>query len=485
MNDQARASRGDAQLAWRGVARLGEELRRGQLSPSELLSHCLERIDRLDPELNSFVVVLAEPARAQASRSEARLGAGEGGPLEGVPIAIKDNRQLAGVPVTQGSFSVPSGPVPLDSEVVGRLRRAGAVLIGKTTLPEFAAIPVTESRRLGITRNPWSLAHTPGGSSGGSAAAVASGLVPAAEGNDAAGSLRIPGSCCGLFALKPSRGRISLGPDGGDGLGGLATDGFLTRSVADSALLLDVVSGPSLGDHYSLPASRLPFSAAAASAPPRLRVAWTTVPPIEVAVHPACQEAVTVTAELLDKLGHLVEPVEPHWQTEHLEADFRIVWAAAIRASVLQITASGGDPIRVEPHIRALAELGQRVEAAAYLLARERLQLFWRAIAGLWDTYDVVLTPTLAQPPLAIGELLEGSDRDPLAPFDRADRFSPFSPLANISGQPAAQLPLHSLAGLPIGVQLIGRPRGELTLIQLSAQLEEASGWLQQRPPLS
>ena len=471
------------QFAWLGAIRLADLLRRRETSPSEVLSDCLARIEGLNPQLNAFVIILREQAAAQAARSELRLAAGEQGPLEGVPIAIKDNRWLAGVEVTHGSFSAPAGPAPRDAEVVARLRGAGAVLVGKTTLPEFAALPVTESRRLGITRNPWSLEHTPGGSSGGSAAAVAAGMVPVAEGNDGGGSLRIPGSCCGLFALKPTRGRISLGPEGGDGLGGLVADGFLTRSVADTALLLDVVSGPAPGDPYALPSPRMPFIAAAAISPRRLRVGWTTIPPIAVPVHPACDAAVRAAAGLLEGLGHQVEPVDPRWQQGHLSRDFRILWGSSMRLAVLSVEAGGGDPGRIEPQVQALAELGAKVEAAEYLLAQQRLQLFGRSIAWLWEHYDVLMTPTLAQPPLLVGELLEGTAEQPLVAMDRSDRFSPFTTLANITGQPAAQLPLHQHRGLPIGAQLIGRHGDEATLLQLSQQLEDASSWLSLPPP--
>jgi len=472
-------------LAWLGAARLAELLRHRAVSAGEVLRECLDSIDRLDPQLNAFVVVLREQAIDQAARSEYRLAAGKPGPLEGVPIAVKDNRGVAGCPTTQGSFSAPKGMVTRDAEVVQRLRAAGAIVVGKTTLPEFAAIPVTESRRLGVTRNPWSLSHTSGGSSGGSAAAVAAGLIPVAEGNDGGGSLRIPGSCCGLFALKPTRGRISLGPDGGDGLGGLVSEGFLTRSVADSALLLDVVCGGAPGDPFPLPSPRLPFAAAAATAPGQLRIGWTTIPPIDVPVHPACAAAVAAAAGILASLGHQVHEVDPKWQQSQPAHDFRTVWTTSIRLALLAVEAEGGDPQQVEPHIQAMAELGAQVKATDYLLARHRLQRFIASGAWLWERYDVLLTPTLAQPPLLVGQLLDGTDANPAAAMDRSDRFSPFTTLANVSGQPAAQLPLHQHQGLPIGVQLIGRYGDEATLLQLSQSVEDASSWLSARPPLS
>ncbi|MGH7643177.1 MAG: amidase [Candidatus Dormibacteria bacterium] len=479
----AHAPAGPESLAWLGVARLAELLRSGQLSPGEVLADCLVGIERLDPQLNAFVAVLRESALVQAELSDRRLEAGAPGPLEGVPIAIKDNRAVAGFPTTMGSAAAPTGVASRDSEVVARLRAAGAILIGKTTLPEFGAIPVTESVRLGQSRNPWSPSHTPGGSSGGSAAAVAAGMVPAAEGNDAGGSLRIPGSCCGLFALKPTRGRIPLGEQGGDGLGGLGVDGFLTRSVADSALLLDVVAGSSLGEPCPVAPPPISFSAAVASPPRRLRVGFTTLPPIDVPVHPACESATTSAAKLLERLGHQVDRVEPGWRLPEAALDFRLLWAVAMDLARRSAGSEGGDSRQLEPHVRYLAELGAGLSATDFLLVRQRLQLFGSSISWLWRRYDVVLTPTLAQPPLAIGELLAGSDIHPELAPQRSDRFSPFSTVANLTGQPAAQLPLHQHQGLPIGVQLIGRYGDEATLLQLSQTLEGASSWLDARPP--
>jgi amidase len=444
----------------------------------ELLDHCLDRIETLDPSINSFVLVLAEEARAAARASEQRLAGGLHGILEGVPIAVKDNRAVAGHPVSQGSRCDSGRHAPADAEVVARLRRAGAVVVGKTSLPEFGAVPVTESLRFGPTRNPWSPGHTPGGSSGGSAAAVAAGLVPAAEGNDGGGSLRIPGSCCGLFALKPTRGRIPLGPEGDGGLAGLVCDGFLTRSVADTALLLDAVSGPAPGDPYLLPLPRIPFSASRALAPPRLRVGWTSVPPFDVPVHPACSEAVSQAAGLLLQLGHDAEEMELPWPQEQLARDFRLVWASGLRLSLLAAEAAGGDASLAEPHVQALARLAAGTTAKDYLTARERLQVIGRSAAGLWERYDVLLTPTLAQPPLRVGQLFQGTEPDPLETANRSDRFSPFTPLANVTGRPAAQLPMHQHRGLPIGVQLIGKPAGEACLLQLSQEMQEATGWL-------
>ncbi len=442
------------------------------------------RIEAVDGRINAFAQVDAPGAREQATEAGRRLRSEAPRLLEGLPLAIKDNRRVEGLEVSRGSRAVPEGLAAGDSLVVARLRAHGAVIVGKTALPEFAAIPVTESARLGVTRNPWALDRTPGGSSGGSAAAVAAGMVPAAEGNDGAGSLRIPASCCGLFALKPSRGRIPLDPDGGDGLGGMVSEGFLTRTVADSALLLDAVAGAAPGDPYPPAPPRLPYAAACALPPPRLRVGWTVVPPIEVEVDPGCQAAVVAAVELLAGLGHTVEEVEPGWRRPEVASEFRLLWAAAIRLALLGAAAEGGDPDRAEAHTLALANLGQGLGAAEYLGIRYRLQALTAAAAALWDDWDLILTPSLAQLPLPVGQLLEGEDDRPLEVPERADRFSPFSAYANLSGQPAAQLPLHWHEGLPVGVQLIGRGGEEGLLLGLAQELEEASGWPARRPNL-
>ncbi|MGH7665833.1 MAG: amidase [Candidatus Dormibacteria bacterium] len=470
-------------LSWLGAVELAVLMRRRELAPTELLRECLSRIDELDPRLNAFVA-LARDASAAAAASEVRILGGAPRLLEGLPVAVKDNRAVAGLAVTQGSLATVDRPAARDDEVVRRLRAAGAVVVGKTTLPEFGAIPVTESRRLGITRNPWDLDRTPGGSSGGSAAAVAAGLVPLAEGNDGAGSLRIPGSCCGLFALKPTRGRIPLDESAGEDGAGLAVEGFLTRTVADTALLLDAVSGPAPWESQPLPAPVEPYSSGAARRPRCLRVGWTTQPPLQVPVDPACQAAVGAAAELLEGLGHQVEELAPAESYPAAAADFRRLWGVAMQVSLQTAATEGGEPQRAEPHVLALAELGAQVSAAEYAGVRRRLQLSCARVARQWAGYDLVITPTLAQPPLKVGELLQDGAERPLAVLDRSDHFSPFTPLANLSGQPAAQVPLQLHQGLPIGVQLSGRWGDEMTLLQVAQQLEDATAWPERRPPL-
>ena len=470
-------------LPFQPAHRLVAEMTAGSLSPVELVDACLERIERLDGGINAFVLVLAEEARAQARESEARLRAGRGRPLEGVPIPIKDEMVVAGVPTTFGSAMAPPFPLPFDGEPVARLRAAGAVFLGKTTLPEFGTVPTTEGRLLGACHNPWDRSRTAGGSSGGAAAAVAAGMAPVAHGRDGGGSLRIPASCCGLFTVKPSRGRISLAPLIGDTPLGLVTDGFITRSVLDNALLLDAVQGPAPGDPSWAPPPARPYADEAGAPPGRLRIGWTTVPPIDTFVDPACTAAVADAAELCASLGHRVVELTPDWRDEALVPDFIQVWSATIGWVVEQLASFGGGTRTLEPHNRALWEAGRATPATTYLMTVTRLQAYARRVLAAWQEVDVLLTPTLAELPLPLGTLFEGIDADPLRPVMRAAAFTPFTPLINVTGQPAASLPLSWHDGLPVGVQAIGRPADEATLFRLSAQLERARPWAHLLPP--
>lgn len=466
---------------WPSLGELAQMVASKQVSPQELVDLSYARIARLNPHLNAFVATCEEGAREQARSAERRILSGAARPLEGVPVAVKDNTAVAQMPLTNGSRSSGRAPVAYDAEVVGRLRRAGAIVVGKTNLPEFGAVPVTESGLLGTCRNPWDVELTCGGSSGGSAVAVAAGMVPVAQGNDGGGSLRIPASCCGVLGLKPSRGRISLAP-APDGAG-LVSTGFLTTRTCDQALLLDLVSGPSLGDQFPTPAPRRPFSAALAGAAPRLRIAWTVEPPVETAIAPGCAAAVEAAADMLAGLGHEVVPIDPKWTRDWLAEEFRQVWTAGILATVLGLPPSRSGAEFLEPHIRTMAQLAAQRSAGDLLNSQARLQLYAREVAQLWQRWDVVMTPALAAPGLRVGELFQGVADDPLAPLERADRFSPYTPLFNVTGQPAASLPLHWADGFPIGVQLAARPHREDHLLQLSHQLEQLTSWPARRPP--
>ncbi len=459
-------------------------MRQHQLSPVELLEAVLAAVAEEQRRLNPFTLVLADEARAQADASAQRLQRGDPRPLEGLPIPVKDNVLLGGVPMTDGSRMALDLPMPVETELVARLRRAGAVLVAKTNLPEFGSISTTENARFGPTRNPWDRTRTAGGSSGGSAAAVAAGVVPAAHGNDGGGSLRIPASCCGLFTLKPSRGRVPRGPLPGNDPALLVVDGFLTRSVADNALLLDVVSGPALGDPLGVPAPERPLAEEVGRDPGRLRIGWTVAPPADLPVDAECVAAVEEAVALSAALGHEVAPFTPEWRSETVVDDFFDVWAAEIGATIDFYQSLGRDPELAEPHNRALRERARGRDAAQLTLLLSHLQMLARRELAGFETHDLVLCPTLAQPPVPLGWHFEGRDADGMAVMHRAAAFSPFTAVANLSGQPAVSLPLHwTSEGLPVGVMALGRPHGEATLLRFSAQVEASRPWAERRPP--
>jgi amidase len=457
-------------------------IRRGELSSRELVEQSLQRIEALQPDLNAFIHVDAEGALATADA----IGPDDPRPFAGVPIAIKDTAAVAGMPLTMGSDMFGDFVPQHDAFVVRRLRDAGFVFVGKTNLPEFGILPVSEPRRFGATRNPWDRERTPGGSSGGAAAAVAAGMVPIAHGSDGGGSIRIPAACCGLVGLKPARGRISRGPEQGDDL--LVQDGALTRTVAETAELLDVLAGYETGDATWAPPPAEAFAAAAAREPGRLRVGVSTVSPIAVELDPICDRAVRDAAELLATLGHDVEEFEAPWTEDDLLRVFTAVFGTPIAAAAFY----GGLVTGREPSAELLEPLswtfweGMRKRTAVdYYLARTQLGAFSRQIVAVWDRYDVVLLPSLAQRPVRIGEL-DSCSAEPWEDFRRSGEFTPYTALFNTSGQPAITLPLYQGDdGLPVGVQLGGRPADEATLLSLSAQLEAAAPWAERRPALA
>ena len=471
----------DAVLA--PASELVDRLRGGSLSPVELLDAVLDRIERHNPTINAYVLVLAEQARAQARDSEERIRRGEPRPLEGLPVAIKDNVHLAGTPMTLASQATKDKPSPVDSYVVRRLREAGAVLVGKTNLPELGTVPTTENRRFGASRNPWNTELTAGGSSGGSAAAVASGMAPAGHGNDAGGSLRIPAACVGLFSIKPTRGRISMSP-AGDPPFGMNVEGFITRTVRDNALLLDATHGSEVGDlHIAAPPAR-PFAQEVGADPGALRIGFTAKPPLDLPVDAAWIDGLHRAATLCEQLGHHVEEIEPNWQNDDMLGLFNQVWAAFFGNVVQEVIDNGGDLDRIEPLNRALYDLSREIPSGQYWRASSQMQAVVRDIARAQSAYDVVLTPALAKAPIPIGALWEGSDLDPTMPIINSAMFTPFTVAANLSGQPAANLPLFEHDGLPLSVQAIGRMGDEATLIRLASQLEQALPWAHRRPAL-
>jgi amidase len=471
-----------SELMFRPVSELAASLRAGELAASELVEASLEQIDRLDPLVGAFVEVDREGALATARA----IRADDDRPFAGVPIAIKNNRAVQGLRLTQGSAVLADCVASYDHNVVARLRAAGFVIVGTTKLPEFGILPVTEPAAHGPSRNPWDLTRTPGGSSGGSAAAVAAGMVPLAHGNDGGGSLRIPAACCGLVGLKAQRGRVSAAPELGASV--LASDGVLTRTVAETASLLDVLAGYVPGDASWAPPPPEPYAQSASRPPERLRIGYTLVPPLPGApVEAMCADATIRAAALLEGLGHVVEEVTPPWQSEDIADLFGAYFGAHVALSVhfAFLAAGRGEPDEsaIEPLSWALWRAAADMNAVRFQVLQTQLQMRMRRLIGFLQDYDALLTPALAERPLPLGVLDAGAE-EPLETFARSAYFTPFTPIFNASGQPAIALPLfHGGDGLPLAVQLAGRPGGEGTLLSLAAQLEAAGPWSERRPP--
>jgi amidase len=464
-------------LAFAGLARQAELIRAGDVSSRELVEVYLERIQRLDPELNSYRVVMAERALADADQADARRRGDGDRPLLGVPIALKDNVDVAGEVTTHGT-SAYGEPAREDAEIVKRLRAAGAVILGKTLLPELAVYPWTESATFGATRNPWDLNTTVGGSSGGSGAAVAAGLAAAGMASDGGGSIRIPAACCGLFGLKPQRGRVSLMPDS-EHWHGLSVFGSVTRSVVDSALWLDVVSGRAEGDAETARPPATTFVEAAKSAPGRLRIAVSTAtgPASIVKVKPEVAQAVEQTADVLRSLGHDVQPRDPNYGV--LPPLFIPRWLHGIHEDASRLT----HPERLERRIRKLAAAGKLIGREGVARARAAEPQFTARVGEVFRDFDVLLTPTIPMPPWP---LLRFEGRGVVVATLGAAGITPFTVPWNVSGQPAASVPAgFTGSGLPLAVQLIGRPHDETTLLSLAAQLESERPWADRRPALA
>jgi amidase len=466
---------------FRPATELAAMVREGEVSSRELVDASLEAIEQHNGELNAFVTLCAERALEQADA----VRAGDDRPLAGVPIAVKDLIALtAGVRTTMGMAAMEDWVPDEDSALIRRLRDAGAIIVGKTNTPEMGILPVTEPDRFGPARNPWDTSRTTGGSSGGSAAAVASGMVPLAHANDGGGSIRIPASCCGLVGLKASRGRVSMDPYG-EFVGGIAIEGCLSRTVRDSAVVLDAISGYEPGDPYWAPDPSAPFADAADRAPGKLRIAFTTPAPNGVPVHEHCVAATVAAAELLEGLGHEVSEA-PALTDEGYVDNFIKIWTAGISDEIHTYGRLRGQPLdesKLEPLTQQMAGLANSFSATDYLGALDYLRRMSRRVLALWAGIDVLLTPTLAAPPIEIGALRPKEGEQPIQMLMNAGRWVPFTPVWNVTGQPAISLPLSmSPDGLPIGVQLVGPPAGEELLLSLSAQLEEAQPWLDRHP---
>ncbi|MDR2983523.1 MAG: amidase [Nocardiopsaceae bacterium] len=459
----------------------------GQLSPVEVTDHYLDRIDRLNSQTGAFYTVTADLATEQAVTAEKlvtenRRAGGEATalpPLTGVPIPIKDLNMVAGVRMTLGSAIFADNVATEDDYVVAELRKAGIVITGKTATPEFGLPCYTETKIGPPARTPWDLGRSAGGSSGGAAAAVAAGLAPAAQGSDGGGSIRIPSSVCGLFGIKPSRGRISGGPLMPD-LTGLSTDGPLARTVEDAAVLLDAMTCNYPGDMYIMPP--LPagetFLGHARREPGKLRIgrSLTNVVP-GAAVHDDCAAAYEDASKLLADLGHEVEDVELPFGSDAVPM-FELLWYSMATLAPIE-------PAQEElllPLTQYLRERGLKVMASELIWAQAYLQGVMRPALALMNKYDAFLSPTLASPPVPVGYF---DEVDPAENFERQKRFTPYTALYNISGQPAVNLPLYwNSEGLPIGVMLAGRLGDEATLISLSAQIEAARPWRDRHPAI-
>jgi amidase len=465
-----------------------ELVRTGAVSPRELVDAAIARIERVNPRLNAVISERFDKARAEAASP-----ALPSGPFRGVPFLVKDlTCHTAGDPFHCGMDLLRKlkWTEPEDTYLAERLRAAGFVFLGKTNTPELGPVPTTEPTAYGPTRNPWNTAHSPGGSSGGSAAAVASGMVPVAHANDGGGSIRIPASACGLVGLKPSRGRTSLGPALGESWSGLVAEHCVSRSVRDTAAVLDAVAGWIPGDPYAAPAPARPYLAEVGADPGRLRVGlMTTAPGHAATVDGECAAAAEATAKLLASLGHTVEPAHPEALHDHetTRAGVAVVttWTARDLAFWSERTGKTIGPDDVETLSWGLAELGRKVSAVDYIHAVEVLQRATRRLAAWWASgWDLLLTPTLPEPPTPLGDF-SARPGDPLRGFVRGGAIVAFTMPWNITGQPAISLPLHwSPGGLPIGVQLVAAYGREDVLLRVAAQLEAAQPWGERRPPV-
>lgn len=461
-------------LAFTSALEQARLIRQKEISPLELVQVYLERIQRLDRRLGSYVTVAAESAIADAqAKTEALVNTAvdELPPFYGVPISIKDLNMVAGLPCTFGLRVLKQRIATQDDGIVKRIKQAGFIILGKTATSEMGTLPYTEPKGFPPARNPWHLDYTPGGSSGGAAAATAAGLSPVAQGSDGGGSIRGPAFCCGLVGIKPSRGRISFAPLG-DRLNGIATNGPLARNVADAAALLDVMSGYVTGDPYWLPEPEPSFLAATERPPHPLKIAFSTgMPPIGEA-DAVCQQAVLDTAHLLEQLGHHVEPGCPTG-TEKLEKPFTTVFQAVLNEA-------GVPEIFLEKMNRWFSIRARFCSCGKYLRAVDQMQIIAREIVSFFDAVDVLLLPTYLHSTIRVGEWV---NLRPAKNFRKIVEWIAPCPPFNATGQPAIAIPTgFDPNGLPVGVQLVGRPAAEATLISLAAQIEAAQPWSQHRP---
>lgn len=482
---------------------LADLVRTKQVSPRELVSESIERIEALNPKLNAVVHKMYDRALQQADTPS-------DGPFAGVPFLLKDLLSwYAGEPTSSGSRYLKGWIPPYDTEMVRRYRRAGVIVVGKTNTPEFGLTPFTEAEAFGPAHNPWDLSLTTGGSSGGSAAAVASGMVPWAGGGDGGGSIRIPASCCGIFGLKPTRGRTPAGPLLGEVWQGAAIEFCLTRSVRDSAAMLDAVSGPDVGaPYYAVPPSR-PFIQEIGAPAGKLRIAFTSNPLLGHSVHEDCKSALDDAVKLLESLGHEVVEDKPEVDRTQFNHAFLTLVCGELHADLIESERLTGRELKrseVEFTSWALHLLGGALSAGQFSFAEHYLRSYSRRLGEFFERYDVLVTPTLSMPPFKIGALQPTSrERTLLRIIGRlgagnvlkklgaleqtAEKLFdviPWTPLFNVSGQPAMSVPLYwNRENLPIGIHFIAKYGDEPTLFRLASQLEEARPWRGRKPPIS
>ena len=460
-----------------------EAVGRKEVSAAELIEAAITRIERINPQVNAVVIKTYERARTVAADPVE-------GPFSGVPFLLKDIAcEEEGVPLraasTFGGDYVPTA----DNELVRRYRAAGLIFLGHTNAPELGIGPTTEPRLYGPARNPWDLDRSTGGSSGGAAAAVATGMVAAAHGNDAGGSIRIPAACCGLFGMKPTRARNPVAPHVGDIIVGSAADHVLSRSVRDSAALLDVTAGPTLGDPYWAPPMARPYAEEVGADPRRLRIAFSTRSPIGTPIDPDCVAATRETAKLLESMGHIVEEADPALDGEAFWRAFTAVIAAGVGWALAGLERRVGreaTPDDLEPFVWGFTRRAREQTAPQFLLALQDMQRHSREMAAFFVEHDVWLTPTLGSPAVPLGTFSLQQGGDAMAMRRQMNVFAPFTWMSNASGQPAMSVPAGwNAAGLPLANHFVGRFGDEATLFRLAAQIEAARPWTGRKPPVS
>ncbi len=461
---------------WMDAVEQADRIRKKEVHPAELMEETINRIKNINPSINAVTAEMFEDALGAAGKGDVT------GPFAGVPFLMKDLEFFGGTGYTAGSRYLKDFVSPGDSDYASRIRESGLITVGKTNTCEFGLLPTTEPAAYGATRNPWDLARTAGGSSGGSAAAVAAGIVPMAHASDGGGSIRIPASCTGLFGLKPSRGRNPRNPD----TVGLAVNHCVSRSVRDSAALLDATRGRAPGGPFSAPPPEHSYASEVDREPGNLRIAFMTTGFDGKNIHSDCEQAVLDSANLCSSLGHEVEEAAPSIKVEKFNQAFSVLWQTSLAQGLTSLSGMLGRPPQeheLEPYTWEVYKRGREIKGTDYLFALGYMQQTARMMAGFFSDYDLLLTPTLAEPPLSIGELTFQGDVEKYV--GRLNEWVPYTPLANTTGIPAMSVPLFQNAeGLPIGTHFMAPYGDEATLFRLAGQLEKARPWKDTYPSM-